>query len=63
MSRTKPYAPSGLAGILDVREESIEVEMPNAAHQQLLIDLYFVYVHPSLPVVHKASFLKEYKEG
>lgn len=63
MARTKPYAPSGLARILDVEEEEIKVDMPSAAHQQLLIDLYFLYVHPSLPVIHKATFLKEYEEG
>lgn len=61
MTRSKRLATMGLADILHTREEDIEVDMPTVEHQTLLIDLYFIYVHPVMPVIHKATFLKAFK--
>ncbi|TDL17280.1 hypothetical protein BD410DRAFT_730171 [Rickenella mellea] len=35
-------------------------QMPSPEKQDFLLDLYFTYVHPVLPVIHKASFLSDY---
>lgn len=59
MARTKPYATADLAE-LGSREADIAVHMPPPDHQELLINLYFVYVHPSLPVIDKAAFMSAY---
>lgn len=35
--------------------------MPSVERQDTLIDLYFALVHPELPVLDKAEFLKTYQ--
>lgn len=35
--------------------------MPPMHVQERLVDLYFTYMHPSLPVIHKAQFLADWK--
>jgi hypothetical protein len=35
--------------------------MPPPDVQRHLLDLYFVYVHPVFPVVHKSLFWKDYE--
>lgn len=34
--------------------------LPPIHVQDLLLDLYFTYVHPAFPVIHKSRFLAEY---
>ncbi len=36
------------------------VNLPDIATQDNLINLYFTYVHPCFPVVHKSGFLSAY---
>lgn len=43
-------------------EDDFEVNLPPMAVQDRLVDLYFSYVHPMLPVIHKGRFLREWKE-
>lgn len=38
-------------------EEDVEVQMPSPEMREYLLQLYFTYVHPFFPVVHKADFL------
>lgn len=40
----------------------IPVTFPPINVQEQLLGLYFSYVHPIYPVVHKARFLREYNE-
>lgn len=35
------------------------VTLPDAATQEQLLEIYFAYVHPALPILHKKSFLEE----
>ncbi|KAH9941542.1 fungal-specific transcription factor domain-containing protein [Amylocystis lapponica] len=37
--------------------------LPDQATQELLLELYFTYVHPALPVVHKRHFLEDFRSG
>lgn len=39
-------------------EEQV-VTLPDVATQDQLLEIYFAYVHPALPVLHKKSFLEE----
>jgi hypothetical protein len=41
-------------------EESVQVTMPPIEEQERLLRLYFTYVHPEFPVVHKALFLAQF---
>ncbi|KAI0719947.1 fungal-specific transcription factor domain-containing protein [Cerioporus squamosus] len=42
-------------------EEDVEVQMPPPEMRHYLLQLYFTYVHPFFPVVHKQDFLHHYK--
>lgn len=44
-----------------IPEENVDVAMPPLDVQRHLLDLYFIYVHPVFPVVHKALFWKDYE--
>lgn len=57
MARVWPPARYGLAsptlGEMDVR-------LPPWDVQDRLLELYFTYIHPVFPVIHKSRFLSEY---
>ncbi|TDL26037.1 hypothetical protein BD410DRAFT_562461 [Rickenella mellea] len=38
-----------------------DVELPSLDLQDVLISIYFTYVHPVLPVIHKPSFDRDYR--
>ena len=42
-------------------QEEHDVAMPPMHVQERLVDLYFTYMHPSLPVIHKAQFLADWR--
>ncbi|KAF9270701.1 hypothetical protein L218DRAFT_993268 [Marasmius fiardii PR-910] len=44
-----------------VQESDFDVVLPPAAMQDHLINLYFTYIHPVYPVIHKSRFLTEYE--
>ncbi|KAH9044579.1 fungal-specific transcription factor domain-containing protein [Lactarius pseudohatsudake] len=44
-----------------IPEENVDVTMPPPDVQRHLLSLYFVYVHPVFPVVHKSLFWKDYE--
>ncbi|KAI0824538.1 fungal-specific transcription factor domain-containing protein [Trametes gibbosa] len=37
--------------------------LPDAPTQELLLELYFTYVHPALPIVHKRTFMDDFRNG
>jgi len=44
------------------RDEGVSIDLPPLAMQDHLVDLYFTYVHPVFPVIHKGRFIREYNE-
>ncbi|TFY53230.1 hypothetical protein EVG20_g10211 [Dentipellis fragilis] len=44
-----------------IAEESVNVSLPPVELQRHLLDLYFTYVHPIFPVVHKTLFWMEFE--
>ncbi|KAL6306894.1 fungal-specific transcription factor domain-containing protein [Sparassis latifolia] len=43
--------------------EDFSPRLPDAATQELLLELYFTYVHPALPIVHKRAFMEDFRNG
>ena len=41
-------------------EEDVAVQLPSLDQQSHLLQLYFTYVHPFFPVIHKQDFLCHY---
>ena len=41
-------------------EEDIDAELPPPDAQSFLLHLYFAYVHPFFPIIHKQDFLHSY---
>lgn len=39
---------------------AVKVDLPDIAEQERLLSLYFTYVHPVFPVVHKKHFWSEF---
>ncbi|KAI0800103.1 fungal-specific transcription factor domain-containing protein [Fomes fomentarius] len=37
--------------------------LPDVPTQELLLELYFTYVHPALPIVHKPTFMDDWSKG
>ncbi|QRV98551.1 Fungal specific transcription factor domain [Ceratobasidium sp. AG-Ba] len=42
-------------------EEQMKAIMPSRSQQERLLKLYFVYVHPVLPVIHKEVFWRDWE--
>jgi hypothetical protein len=42
------------------QEQDVQIPLPPSHVQDRLIELYFDYVHPMFPVLHKPRFLVEY---
>lgn len=63
-ARVWPPLPSSAQSLAQKVDFDVHLQkLPAKAVQDYLISLYFTYVHPALPVVHKASFLEAYKAG
>lgn len=56
MARIWPHAVNRF-----IPEESVKVTMPPSDVQRHLLDLYFIYVHPVYPVIHKSLFWKDFE--
>lgn len=41
--------------------DASDISLPPQKLQDELIDIYFTYVHPIFPVIHKSRFLSEYQ--
>ena len=57
-TRKWPHAKDDVAHLL---QEEHDVAMPPMHVQERLVDLYFTYMHPSLPLIHKAQFLADWE--
>lgn len=44
-------------------DDALPISLPDAQSQEGLLELYFTYVHPSLPVLHKQAFLDDFRLG
>jgi len=53
-----PRAKDDVAHLL---QEEHDVAMPPMHVQERLVDLYFTYMHPSLPMIHKTQFLADWR--
>ena len=53
-----PRAKDDVAHLL---QEEHDVAMPPMHVQERLVNLYFTYMHPSMPMIHKAQFLADWK--
>ncbi|KAL4247550.1 hypothetical protein ABKN59_007339 [Abortiporus biennis] len=42
-------------------EEDWATLLPDPSEQEHLLELYFTYVHPSLPILHKQAFMDSYR--
>jgi hypothetical protein len=58
MARVWP--PAEHLATYQLQENDLHVQLPSIDVQDHLIDLYFTYVHPILPVIHKTHFMTEY---
>lgn len=62
-----PVAPSTSTRLVRSLQEAEEVErtarsrLPPRDVQEHLLDIYFVHVHPYLPIVHKESFYRDFQ--
>lgn len=43
-----------------ILEEDLDIELPPPQVQEHLLQLYFTYIHPGFPLIHKTRFLNEY---
>jgi hypothetical protein len=43
-----------------LQEQDANVPLPPTDVQDRLLDLFFTYVHPVFPVIHRTRFLSEY---
>lgn len=41
-------------------EHDFNVKLPPVHIQDRLVELYFTYIHPSFPVIHKTRFFADY---
>ncbi|KAF8964723.1 fungal-specific transcription factor domain-containing protein, partial [Flammula alnicola] len=68
-ARVWPPLPSGSRSVNRMGEDETSLEMefvsqlPAPQVQEHLLDLYFTYVQPLFPIVHKQSFWESYKAG
>ena len=53
--------PRAIDDVAHLLQEEHDVAMPPMHVQERLVDLYFTYMHPSLPIIHKAQFLADWK--
>ncbi|KAF8812811.1 hypothetical protein BYT27DRAFT_7182267 [Phlegmacium glaucopus] len=60
-ARVWPALPSG-STTLGGEDEYVS-QLPSDQVQERLLDLYFAYVHPSFPVIHKQTFFESYRAG
>jgi hypothetical protein len=58
MARVWPRAASCTQ--YSLQEESVQVNLPAIDEQERLLELYFTYVHPVFPVVHKSHFMAQF---
>ncbi|KAL0946295.1 hypothetical protein HGRIS_012543 [Hohenbuehelia grisea] len=61
-ARVWPPVPEGHSP-LPVSEDLHAHKLPDPEVQEHLLELYFTYVHPSFPIIHKKTFFEAYTAG
>ncbi|CAL1709508.1 unnamed protein product [Somion occarium] len=59
-ARVWPPLPSTARSPTKTEEDWIS-RLPDLPEQEHLLKLYFIYVHPALPIIHKKSFMENYR--
>ncbi|KAI0640400.1 fungal-specific transcription factor domain-containing protein [Trametes meyenii] len=62
-ARVWPPLPPAARNSLRRSTDEFNPRLPDAATQELLLELYFTYVHPAMPIVHKRSFMDDFRNG
>ncbi|KAH9847011.1 fungal-specific transcription factor domain-containing protein [Lenzites betulinus] len=64
-ARVWPHAPRRAPQTAGAAQEQAAFvpRLPDAPTQELLLELYFTYVHPALPIVHKRTFMDDFRNG
>ncbi|KAI0365000.1 hypothetical protein BV20DRAFT_1103242 [Pilatotrama ljubarskyi] len=62
-ARVWPPLPPAVRNSQRRMQDEFVPRLPDVATQELLLELYFTYVHPALPIVHKRSFLDDFRNG
>ncbi|KAH7929237.1 hypothetical protein BV22DRAFT_1029679 [Leucogyrophana mollusca] len=61
-ARVWPPVPAG-AHPHAIEDDEFAAKLPDAPLQEHLLELYFTYVHPVFPVLHKAAFWETFRNG
>ncbi|KAG9222442.1 hypothetical protein CCMSSC00406_0002777 [Pleurotus cornucopiae] len=61
MPMARMWPPSQNANLYFGHEEDVDVRLPPIEVQDRLIELYFTYIHPLFPVLHRIRFMEEYE--
>lgn len=62
-ARVWPPLPSAVRNSPRRIADEFAPRLPDVPTQELLLELYFTYVHPALPIVHKRTFLDDFRNG
>ncbi|TFK80053.1 hypothetical protein K466DRAFT_504549 [Polyporus arcularius HHB13444] len=62
-ARVWPPLPPAARNSQRRQSEEFVPRLPDLSTQELLLELYFTYVHPVLPIVHKPSFMDDWRKG
>ena len=54
--------PASRFGLPSVPPDNSEIHLPPQDVQDKLLEIYFAYVHPVFPIIHKSRFWSEYAE-
>ncbi|KAJ8523288.1 hypothetical protein ONZ45_g253 [Pleurotus djamor] len=60
MPMARMWPPSANAPVYFVHEEDVDVKLPPIEVQDQLVELYFTYIHPLFPILHRQRFMEEY---
>ncbi|EPQ54381.1 hypothetical protein GLOTRDRAFT_94337 [Gloeophyllum trabeum ATCC 11539] len=59
MARVWPLAMESRLAYAD--EDDVDVQMPPPEQQEALVNVYFTYIHPFIPLIHKQQFLESFR--
>ena len=62
-ARVWPPLPPAARNSQRRQSEEFAPRLPDIGTQELLLELYFTYVHPVLPIVHKPTFMDDCRKG
>jgi hypothetical protein len=54
--------PASRFGLPSASPDDSEVHLPPQDVQDVLINIYFTYIHPTFPIIYKSRFMSEWHE-